>query len=209
VVAAGAPSSGRDAAEADVPDAFGVLAYAYDLGLGTSADQRLAARWYRRAYRSGDNLGAMNLATIYRDAGNLVGAFRWWQRAADLDDGDSLGDVGYCYQYGIGVWRDVRQARIAFRRAIRANSTTEYGREEAMYHLAVSYLDQGQRQMAIPLLKRAAGDGDYPEAMAALDQIREGKKIDPCRCRRHIRKELAGHAKCMIHPRNRRKRRAL
>ena len=70
-----------------------------------------------------------------------------------------------------------------------------------MYHLAVTYLDQDKRQVEIPLLSRAAADGDYPEASAVMVQIRQGQDVNPCRCRRHIRKELGGHAQCALHPR--------
>jgi len=68
-----------------------------------------------------------------------------------------------------------------------------------MYGLAVSFVDAGPRSHAMPLLKAAAADGDYPEAMAVLEQIRDKKAVEPCRCRRFIRKTLLGHAACGVH----------
>lgn len=52
------------------------------------------------------------------------------------------------------------------------NHTDEYSREEALYHLAIAYLDldaepRGQRRAA-KLLREAASDGDYPQASALL-----------------------------------------
>src|SRR5580698_4093970 len=183
------------------PLAFSSLGYAYDLGLGTSQNKRQAVRWYTRAYRDGQSLGAANLATIYRDRGDCRTMLRWWIRAAALGDGDSMTDAGYCYQYGIGVRKDVAAARRLYRRAIASRDISMWGREEALYQLGVSYVDAAKPQLALPLLKRAAKDGDYPEAQGVLEGIRSGRPIEPCRCRRFIVKSLNGHAKCAMHAR--------
>lgn len=189
----------RAAAEGGISQAYDSLAYAYDVGLGVRANRAEAERWYRRAYRSGSSMGAGNLAVIYRDVGDLRTAFRWYRRAAALKDGDAMVDVAYCYQYGIGVRKNISEARKLYRCAISSRDITAYGREEAMYGLAVSFVDAGQRFRAIPLLEAAAVDGDYPEAAALLEQVKEKKAVEPCRCRRFLRKNLLGHAKCNVH----------
>jgi hypothetical protein len=53
-----------------------------------------------------------------------------------------------------------------------SKNISQYGREEAMYHLAVQFLDEEKRQFAVPLLKRAAADDDFPEAASALKHER-------------------------------------
>jgi TPR repeat protein len=189
----------KAAAERGHKEAAFPLAYAYDVGLGTRRNRRQAVRWYGVDYRSGYSGGAANLATIYRDVGDLRRAFAWWMRAAALDDGDAV-DAGYCYQYGIGVRRNVVSARRLYRRAIAARDNSMWGREEASYQLALTYVDVGKPRLALPLLKRAARDGDYPEAAAVLTQIRMKEEIVACRCRRFINKDLRGHAKCSVHP---------
>jgi TPR repeat protein len=190
----------KTAAEGGHKEAAFPLAYAYDVGLGTRRNRRQAVRWYTGDYRNGRSGGATNIAIIYRDSGDLRRAFGWWMRAAALDDGDAV-DAGYCFQYGIGVRKNVASARRLYRRAIAARDNSMWGREEALYQLAVSYLDAGQPKLAMPLLKRAARDGDYPEAQAVLAQmIRSKQEITPCRCRRFIIKTLRGHAACTIHP---------
>lgn len=181
--------------------AAGALGYAYDIGLGVTPSVKEAVRWYRRAVRGGNSTGASNLATIYRDAGNPRLAFKWWSRASEMGDGDDAVSIGYCYQYGIGTRRDAGKAKRQYRRAIAARDIAPYGREEAMYHLAIQYLDEGRPKMALPLLDRAAADDDYPEAVAVLKQIHAGSGYQPCRCRRFIRKELRGHAVCVVHKR--------
>jgi TPR repeat protein len=190
----------KAAAEGGHKEAAGSLGYAYDAGLGTKRNKRQAVRWYTVDYRNGHSGGAANLATVYRDFGDLRGAFGWWMRAAALGDGDATGDAGYCYQYGIGVRKNVTAARRLYRRAIVARDISMWGREEALYQLGVSYVDTGKPILAMPLLKRAALDGDYPEAEAVLGQIRAKGEMEVCRCRRFINKDLREHAVCSIHP---------
>ncbi|MBN8281067.1 MAG: sel1 repeat family protein [Gammaproteobacteria bacterium] len=179
--------------------AAGALGYAYDTGLGAKPSIKEAVRWYRRAVRGGNSTGAGNLATIYRDAGNLRLAFRWLMRSAQMGDGDSAVDVGYCYQYGIGTRKDAGRAKRQYRRAIASGDISQYGREEAMYHLALQYIDEGRPKLAVPLLHRATEDDDYPEAASVLRQITSGRDCVPCRCKRFINRALRGHAACELH----------
>jgi TPR repeat protein len=175
------------------------LGYAYDVGLGLRRNVVQAIQWYRRAARSGDSGAASNLATIYRDAGKARLAFQWWNRAAGMNDGDAAIDVGYCYQYGIGTRKNSINAKRMFRRAIASKDISQYGREEALYHLAVLLIDEENRQRAAPLLRRATADDDYPEAASVLNQLEMNSAYAPCRCRRFINKQLRGHATCLLH----------
>jgi len=189
------------AAAAGDSSAAGSLGYAYDVGRGIRRDKTLALQWYRRAARTGSTTAATNIATVYRDMGNLSVAHQWLLRAANMGDGDAAVTAGYGYLYGIGIRRDLASARRMFRRALRATDTSPYGREEALYHLAIADIDSGKRRRAVPLLKQANKDGDYPEAESLLTQIRATTELRPCRCRRHLNKHLRGHAKCPQHPR--------
>lgn len=189
----------RRAVESGDENAAGSLGYAYDVGQGIGRNKALALEWYRRAVRHGDCGAATNIATVYRDRGDLRGAHRWALRAMELGDGDAAVTAGYNYLYGIGVRRDLGMARRLFHRALRAN-TTEYGREEALYNLAISHADSGDRKRAMQFLKRANKEGDYPEAASLLAQLGAKTDLTPCRCRRHLRKDLHGHAQCPQHP---------
>src|ERR1700722_4453993 len=191
----------RQAANCGDSTAASSLGYAYNVGLGTKRNVAQAIRWYRRAARSGNSTATYNLATVYRDSGKPVLAFQWWERAADMRDGDAAVDVGYCYQYGIGTRKNTANARRMFRRAIASRDISQYGREEAMYHLAVQFIDEGKRQFAFPLLKRAAADADFPEAASLLNQLSTNFDYVPCRCKRFINKQLRGHTKCLLHTR--------
>ncbi len=176
----------RRAVESGDENAAGSLGHAYDVGQGTKRNVAQAIRWYRRAAKSGDSTATSNLATVYRDAGRARLAFQWWRRAADMRDGDAAVDVGYCYQYGIGTRKNTATAKRIFKRAIASKDITQYGRETAMYNLALQFVDEGKAEIALPLLKRATADDDYPEAASVLNQLNTNSDYVPCRCRRLI-----------------------
>jgi TPR repeat protein len=180
------------------------FAFCLDLGAGVPRDTDAAIRWYRAAWRAGATTAASNLATVLRDRSDLAGAFRWWRRAAAVGDGDALVDVGYAQQYGLGTRRNPRLARASFESAIHSSQITEFGREEAMYHLAVLLLDEGSasaRRRARSLLRRASAGGDFPEAAGLLAAARAGSPSVRCRCRRGYARKGLGQAECPAHPR--------
>jgi len=197
----------RRAAEMGDRCATGSLGYAYDVGRGIRRNRALALKWYRRAAHMGDSGAAANIATVFRDEGNLRHAHRWLLRAVKMGDGGGAVTAGYGYLYGIGVRRNISSARRMFRRALRAGDTSAYEREEALYNLAIVHIDRGSPRQAIQLLKRANNDRDYPEAASLLAQIGSKAELRPCRCRRHLNKRLLGHAECPEHSANGRYRR--
>lgn len=195
------------AASKGVTSAEFPLGYSYDVGLGIGPSKRAALRWYLRAWRHGSWIAGSNIAIVHRDRGNLRLAFAWWHRAAVKGSGDDAIEVGYCYQYGIGVRRSERLARRAYGRAIKSRYISERGREEAMYYLAVMYLDRGDTRAACTLLARAAADGDFSAAQFLLTQVRSKRVAIPCRCRATYSTAFPGHAQCLVHPRPRHGRR--
>ena len=150
--------------------------------------------------RAGDPVAPGNIAAEYRAAGARHLAYQWWRRAASDGNGDALVEVGYCLHYGIGVRRNLSEAIAAYRAASRATGITPYGREEALYHLAVVRLDRDGarrgRRSAIASLRAAATDGDYPAASALLEALVRGAAFEICRCRRGLKRALGGQAHC-------------
>jgi len=68
---------------------------------------------------------------------------------------------------------DSAAAELAYRAAIKSNYISDYGREEAMYLLAVLLTQsrpRGWRREASTLLRRASADGDYPQAASLIEQ---------------------------------------
>lgn len=194
------------AAESGDGMAAALLGYMYAAGIGVRPSFTRALNWDRRAVAQGETIALFNLAAEYLRQGNLRLAHRWFLRAARTGDGDAAVDAGYNYLYGIGVRRDLRAARRMLQKGLRSTFISQMGREEALYHLAVAEVDNGSPRLAVPLLRKANKDGDYPEAASLLAQIRSKATPMPCRCRRALNKHLRGHAKCPQHPINDRSR---
>jgi TPR repeat protein len=174
----------------------------------------------KKRVRSGDYGQIDNIAATYRLLGNRKRAFEWWRRAATrrvkvywqtgrVSDGSALLELGYCYQYGMGVRRDERAACKSYLAAARSEWIDEYSREEALYHLAVAHLDldkgpRGQRRAA-ELLREASADGDYPQAADLLGRLEGSGPLSVCRCRRFLMRRLRVHVRCELHGRVRRR----
>ena len=169
-----------------------------------SNKDRLAIQLLKKQLRAGSSTAANNIAATYRKLGNARRAFQWWRRTAGLQDGDAWLEVGYCLQYGVGTRRNAATAIRAYRRAIASDYTTEYGCEEARYHLAVALVARGlarSRREVERLLSLAAEDGDYPQATDLLAQVAEKQPLRICRCRRGLASRLGGRAHCPLHRR--------
>ena len=193
----------RRAVEGGDEGAAFMLGLAYDIGTGVSSNKSTALKWYRRAVRHGDSTAAHNISTVYRDFGDFRRAHRWMLRALEMGDGDAAVTAGYNYLYGIGVRKDVGSARRMFDRALDAE-ISQYDCEEVLYNQALMDVDAGDREGAIQRLERANKDDDYPEAASLLAQLRSNAGLTPCRCRRHLNKNLLGHAPCPQHQETRR-----
>ena len=142
-----------------------------------------------------------NVAAAYRILGKFRLAASWYKRAAEHGDGDALTDWGYCLQHGVGIRKDERAAEQAYRAAIASKWITDYGREEAMYHLAVLLLRRQSgfsRRAAVKLLRAADVDRDYAQAQALLTIVGSADVRNVCICRRRLRPRLA-QRHCPLH----------
>lgn len=167
-----------------------------------SSRGELAIQKLKAELRRGSSIASNNIAVTYRELGNFRRAFHWWKRTAGPQDGDAWLEVGYCLHYGVGTRRDRTAAIRAYRRATSVDcTTTEFGEEEAQYHLAVALLDRSARDRREPerLLRQAAEDGDYPQATDLLRQLHENRPLRICRCRRALPRRLGGKAHCELH----------
>ncbi|MBP6601638.1 MAG: hypothetical protein KA250_07540 [Verrucomicrobiales bacterium] len=163
-------------------------------------EKQYIRKWRTEAIR-GDSFAMSNVAAAYRILENFRLAAKWYRRASERRDGDALLEWGYCLQHGVGIRKDDRAAERAYRAAIRSKWITDYGREEAMYHLAVllrSRVSDVSRRAAARLLRVASADGDYPQAEALIPIVNSVNIRDICVCRRHLRPRLA-RRHCPLH----------
>jgi uncharacterized protein len=115
--------------------AFFMLGYVYDVGRGARTNRAKAVHWYIRAYKahgSSAAAAASNLATIYRDLGRSRLEFQWYERAADIGDGDALLEIGIRYLAGKGVKRSPSLAVEHFKAAAKSKRITEAARDTAL-----------------------------------------------------------------------------
>ena len=77
------------AARAGRPEVFLNLGFAYDVGQGVRRCKRKALHWYHRAFANGEASAAYNMATVYRDRGDVLRAVRWSRHAVELGESGS------------------------------------------------------------------------------------------------------------------------
>jgi uncharacterized protein len=70
------------------------LGYAYDVGRGIRKSKREALLWCRRALAAGEGAAAHNIATVYRDRGDVMRAVRWLRRSVGLGNRGSNLELG-------------------------------------------------------------------------------------------------------------------
>ena len=69
----------------------------YSSGRGIGRSPQRAAYWYRRAYRAGDESGALNLAIDKLKAGQRRTAILWLKRAIELGSGEAALELAKVY----------------------------------------------------------------------------------------------------------------
>jgi TPR repeat protein len=158
----------------------------------------------RRNSMRGGTLATENIPAEYRGIGNYRRAVFWWRRLATSDDGDACLDLAYSLEHGLGVTRDRHRALQMYRKALAARRISQAGREEALYHRALCLLTGRSSaavvRQAVIDLRRAAADGDFPQAAKALKSIRSGLPAATlCRCRRSLAPSWGGRDGCRVH----------
>ena len=107
------------------------LGYFFDNGLFVNKDKKQALKWYRKAYLLGDAGAANNIATIYRDLGEINKMLWWFRRAAAMGDPDVILELAKRYESGSGVSKSVKKAKQWYLRVLSNKSATEECKKEA------------------------------------------------------------------------------
>lgn len=102
----------------------------YASGRGVQRNLEKAAYWYKKAYKSGDNCGALNLAIDKRKQGNIRSAVIWFKKAIAMNCGEACIELAKIYKARKG-----RQKAAAdlLRRALRMSrdNISDLAKEEA------------------------------------------------------------------------------
>lgn len=102
----------------------------YASGTGVKRDLAKAAHWYKKAYKNGNNDGALNLAIDKRNGGNIRSAVIWFKKAVAMNSGEACIELAKIYKARKG---GQKTAADLLRRALRMSrdNISEAGKEEA------------------------------------------------------------------------------
>ncbi|MET0242869.1 MAG: tetratricopeptide repeat protein [Flavitalea sp.] len=110
-------------------------------GINCEKNENEAIRLYNKAIAGGHDLAAINLATVYRDRGDLETAFNMYQVAQRIRKTDLI-QVAFCYHFGVGVKTNQAKAFESFSRIAENANDYQYpvDVDEANYQLGMYYL---------------------------------------------------------------------
>ena len=134
------------------------LAWMFLKGLGTSASDEDAIKWYKVAAEAGNPIATFDLANSYGARDENALAVEWYQRAAAQGYSPALYRLGLYYRIGKGVVRDDKKATEMFREAAKGghlfaqrelNKLLLFGSEgfgeESRGHYGISYCLQSEQ----------------------------------------------------------------
>lgn len=115
-------------------------------------------QWMKKAYDHGLGEAALFLGSYYEGQtdGNPVDAeeaFQWYEKAARMGEGEAMAELSFYYQQGIIVEKDDKKAENLLKDAI------TMGYKEALFSLALFYLDREKEAEALIYMEAAAKDG--------------------------------------------------
>ncbi len=102
----------------------------YASGTGVRRDLAKAAHWYKKAYKNGNNDGALNLAIDRRNEGDVRSAVIWFKKAIAMNSGPACIELAKIYKARKG---GQKTAADLLRRALRMSrdNISDLGKEEA------------------------------------------------------------------------------
>lgn len=162
------------AASADDPYSQNNLAIAYEYGLSVEQSFDRAIYWYERAIKNDFTDAVVNLGVLYVYSApapyhNPVKGFNLLKLAAAKDHSRAISVMAECYQYGVGVKRDLKEALYL------QTLAHERGYHIASYYLGRMYLNgEGTAKdvkRALHLFNIAAEQESWGGAACAIGDI--------------------------------------
>jgi uncharacterized protein len=151
-------------------------------GKGCKKDINKAIENYQLAIDKGSSRAALNLGTVYRDAGNFKKAFEYYSLANKIDKVNYSFTVGLCFYYRVGVPIDRAVACKYFIKVSvdKLQRHTQYEIDEANFLLGLSYLTgdgvKKSLEKSRAFLKLANTDNDHRSAEQILFIIGQTKR---------------------------------
>ena len=101
-------------------NAMANLGWAWSHGYGMPANIDSAIEWYTRAARAGVDFAQNNLGNTYLKQGKIAAALDWTQKAANQQYAPAWANLGWYYENGFGMPKDINHARDLYRKAAMA-----------------------------------------------------------------------------------------
>jgi TPR repeat protein len=123
----------------------------YEHGVGVTASDQEAARWYKIAADRGEEKGAANLGRCYRDGRGVRQddreAVRLLRIAAEAGDAAAQSDLGVAYGRGRGVARSNVEALKWFTIAIKkGDSSAQTNRNFVIKRISAPEIEEAERK---------------------------------------------------------------
>ena len=152
----------KEAAEENSLQAMTFLGILYLRGMpGVPKDPNLAVQWFRKGAQAGNKAAQMNLGICYLEGNgvskNVREAEKWLKLAADQGETGAMFCLADIYREEPGKYH---QAEILYKRVIAAGDIPDKNLTMAKCSLGLLYGLQEKFDLAVPLLKEAAQEGD-------------------------------------------------
>jgi TPR repeat protein len=125
----------RRAADQGEPLAMNNLGRAYRDGRGVARSRTKAIAWFQKAAARGHTFAYNNLGALLNEAGRHAEAFELFRTSVEAGDSYGFNNLGWIFERGLGVRRDIRQAVGWYEKAAAA------GQPNAAINLALLYRD--------------------------------------------------------------------
>ena len=165
------------AAHVGSPDGWNNLGWLTLNGYGCDQDKDLARFCFKQAISIDDknatamvNLGNTYDSALYPSADDKKKAYKWYKRAAELQDARGLFNVANCLHYGYGIKKNHKKAFKIFKKIYKDSHDAEAAFYLGLYYQEGLWVKKNLKK-AHKYYSEAAQDEEY--AIKALKRIRK------------------------------------
>ena len=149
----------------------------------TEKDMSEAVSWMEKSWEEGNEEAALFLGKLYEGTIDTdmemtpspEKARLWFEKAASTGNGEALAELAFFYEKGVTLLKDSKKAANLLKDAV------GYGYDEALFSLALHYLDEGKEDEALPYMEAAAAKGEERALYLAGMMYLYGKGTEPDR----------------------------
>lgn len=142
-----------------------------------------AVSWMETSWEEGNEEAALFLGKLYEGTVDTdmemvpspEKARLWFEKAASKGNGEALAELAFFYENGVTVQKDSQKAANLLKDAVGC------GYDEALFSLALHYLDEEKEDEALPYMEAAAAKGEERALYLAGMMYLQGRGTEPDR----------------------------